>query len=236
MITDFRIRRQLRFKYLDGNLTYIFYLIINLVGLIVSFYGGITKTIPVLLFLCATLVFLYNFIFHSVHYAYFTFLKRDWQFTIKIMRVLYWTACITLPIIALIEVDATQPMRLIVIILLMNIGLNIFNRLISCICICPSTPLNEIEQRYFNYLKTDHNSYSPLDNQTDQFSYSVYVAPDDICESESQTIKECQICLEQLQKAQLMAITNCFCIFHEDCLSLWLERKNMCPSHDYSKN
>lgn len=234
MITDFRIRRQLRFKYLEGKLMYPFYVLINTTGSIATLCAGVAETIPVSLCVCAILVFLYNIAFHSTHYVYFTFLRRDWRLMIKIMRMVYWIVCITLPIVALVEVDTTEPIRLIVIILFMNIGLNILNRIFSCVCISPHTPLNEIEQQYFNFLKTDHNSYTPLDNQTERFSYRVYVAPNDICDSESQTTKECQICLEELHKDQLMAITNCFCIFHEDCLSQWVERRNVCPSHDFS--
>jgi len=42
---------------------------------------------------------------------------------------------------------------------------------------------------------------------------------------------ECVICLEEFEKATLVARLSCLCTFHNHCLSSWLQRGRACPVH-----
>ncbi|KAF9520709.1 hypothetical protein BS47DRAFT_1286570, partial [Hydnum rufescens UP504] len=42
---------------------------------------------------------------------------------------------------------------------------------------------------------------------------------------------ECVICLEEFEKATLVARLSCLCTFHNHCLSAWLQRGRACPVH-----
>jgi len=42
---------------------------------------------------------------------------------------------------------------------------------------------------------------------------------------------ECVICLEEFQRASLVARLSCLCTFHSACLSAWLQRGHTCPVH-----
>jgi len=57
--------------------------------------------------------------------------------------------------------------------------------------------------------------------------YLVYKLP-----SESVLIgTECVICLEEFEKAVLVARLSCLCTFHNYCLLAWLQRGHSCPIH-----
>jgi hypothetical protein len=43
--------------------------------------------------------------------------------------------------------------------------------------------------------------------------------------------KECQICLDSFQESQRVALLNCFCMYHFDCIEPWFSKGKACPSH-----
>lgn len=43
--------------------------------------------------------------------------------------------------------------------------------------------------------------------------------------------KECQICLDAFQETQRVALLNCFCMYHFDCIEPWFSKGKACPSH-----
>jgi hypothetical protein len=43
--------------------------------------------------------------------------------------------------------------------------------------------------------------------------------------------EECQICLEEYGGGQRLAVLDCLCKFHADCVERWMERGHGCPLH-----
>ena len=41
--------------------------------------------------------------------------------------------------------------------------------------------------------------------------------------------KECSICLENINKNHLIRVLKCFHIYHDECISEWLNKKKICP-------
>ena len=41
--------------------------------------------------------------------------------------------------------------------------------------------------------------------------------------------KECSICLEHINKNHLIRVLKCFHIYHDECISEWLNKKKICP-------
>ena len=46
---------------------------------------------------------------------------------------------------------------------------------------------------------------------------------------DSDVKKECVICLENINKKQLIRTLNCFHIYHKNCIDEWLVKKFKCP-------
>ena len=48
----------------------------------------------------------------------------------------------------------------------------------------------------------------------------------------SQSTRECSICYEDFLAGQHIAVLNCLCQFHQQCIDSWLERGKYCPYHN----
>ena len=44
---------------------------------------------------------------------------------------------------------------------------------------------------------------------------------------------ECVIWLEHIKNNEYITLTECFHMYHQSCLNLWLERNNICPMCDF---
>ena len=42
---------------------------------------------------------------------------------------------------------------------------------------------------------------------------------------------ECNICYELMQDGQQIALLNCYCQFHAECLEQWWQKRTECPVH-----
>ena len=71
----------------------------------------------------------------------------------------------------------------------------------------------------------DRSPYQVLNEKP--FRYQTFVAEEDILDDGE--VRECIICLHGLEKQELLATTECLCIFHEGCISGWTNKKNSCP-------
>lgn len=236
------VRRHLYYKYLEGYFSIWYYTIINIVGLVISTIYLTHPLVDTLLMLWGMFVFTYLIWFRWYYRIYYIKMKLHLKRKITWLKIFSLVGLVSLAVASLSLVESDHRTGTIAIIALMNPLTMISHRLISWLAINPRTPLNRYEQQYFDYMQpnpiprslegvhsTKTDEYRPLLEPHDQIPRTIQRLMEDI--RKDGILQECQICLEELAKDQLIATLPCFCVYHEGCISDWSARKTVCPTH-----
>ena len=70
-----------------------------------------------------------------------------------------------------------------------------------------------------NSKKKEEDKIDTIENYHKYISYKL---------SKTDNTYECVICLEQMKNNEYITLTECFHMYHKNCLELWLKR-NICP-------
>ena len=78
--------------------------------------------------------------------------------------------------------------------------------------------MNHFISSIFNHFKKNKDNKN---NTSSYISYNIKL--------KNNQYKECVICLDEIKNKDKVILTNCFHLYHEDCIQLWFDKHKLCP-------